>query len=87
LNIDPVHSLAIKNPKALVCGDVKYGVATPHGMLERFRLGEIAGDDLTVYAGQITTVAVWTDESAHIVACSCQRTKHSRTHKTRRASQ
>src|SRR5207344_2106831 len=66
LNIDAVHFFVIRNPNAIVCGNVKYGFAAPHGTLERIGLCEIANSDLTADTGQVVTVAVWTDERADI---------------------
>jgi hypothetical protein len=67
LDIDPVHFLSVRNPNTIVCGDVKHGLAIPHGTLERLRFGEITRNNLTIDTGQIATVAVWTDERADIV--------------------
>jgi hypothetical protein len=64
LDIDAVHFFAIRHPDAIVCGNVKNVIATPHRTPERLRLGKIADNDLAIDTRQIAPVAVWPDERA-----------------------
>ena len=66
---------------------MKNRLAALRGPLKRFRLGEIAGDDLAINTRQIAPVAVWADEGADVVAGFDQTTQHGRTDKTRRTGQ
>ena len=66
---------------------MKQSLAAPHGTVQRYRLDEIAGNDLTVDPGQIAPVAVGADKRADTVSGVYQGTQHGRADKPCRAGQ